>query len=442
VLVAIALGGCRVDKAAPPPSAEFLLASGDSTFWVHSGPQGVRVRRSPLVLTSYNGRFYEVYVADDDRSFFDATFLGQRIYRRDLLTNDSTIVYDDPVVPSLAAAYARKHPEAHALEPSEEGSENPSTVVTTEAEIIDVLGPLLTFEHHADIDIDDGDESHETRRGVIDLERGRTASLASLFGDSTASRLAIAGRHAFEQTLDSVRLARDERGRRAAETIDQFTFDLGSFSLTVSNGQPAVEFLVPGRGERAGGLALPLPPLTVPPGAWWRDVSHVLPSVFPDSDTDEWHGNGYDVVARYDSTGERVTLSLRDSARREWSLGHFPAPAQRLYRIDTPQLDSVTRRAIARAFDESVLYSDQARTASWTAPRPPSSASRHDTHRTHRPGISTRDVSHDDARGRKQPRSRLWWCHPLDDGHRGRCVGDPSRADDLRHSVHRPSRFS
>jgi hypothetical protein len=360
--LASVVAACAASPAAPP-RAEFLLASGDSTFWVRTGDDGVRVRRSPLVLTAFDGRFYEVYVADDDRSFFDATFIGQRIYRRDLITNDSIAVFDDPVVPAFASAYAKQHPRERPLDPAEEGSENPATVVTTDAEIVDVLGPFLTFEHHTDVDIAGGEDSHETRRGVIDLRRGARASLASLFGAATADRLTTAGRDAFRDALDSVRAARDDRGRRAAEAIADFAFDSASFSLTIADGAPAIEFLVPGRGDRAGGLSLPLPPLAVAGADWWADVRRALPSIAADSATDEWHGPRYDVVARYDSTGDEVTLAIRDSTRREWSLGRFPTPAHRLYHIDVGAIDSAARRAIARAFDESVLYSEKARTA-------------------------------------------------------------------------------
>ena len=84
--------------APPPPRADFLIAAGDSTFWVTTGPKGVRVRGSPLVLARYDGKFYEVYVADEDHSYYDAVFTSQRIYRRDLMTGDSVAVFLDSSV--------------------------------------------------------------------------------------------------------------------------------------------------------------------------------------------------------------------------------------------------------------------------------------------------------------------------------------------------------
>src|SRR3712207_8117652 len=86
---------CACGPAAPPPTAEFLVAAGDSTYWVRTDTTGVRVRGSPILLARYGGQFYEVYVTDDDRSFADATFVGQRVYRRDLVTGDSALVLED-----------------------------------------------------------------------------------------------------------------------------------------------------------------------------------------------------------------------------------------------------------------------------------------------------------------------------------------------------------
>ena len=115
LVAAVAFGACspaaprRAEPAAPPPAAEFLLAAGDSTYWVTSGAAGARVRGAPLTLARYGGRFYEVYVGDDDRSFYDAVFVGQRIFRRDLLAGDSLQVYVDSGVAAAARRYGAAH---------------------------------------------------------------------------------------------------------------------------------------------------------------------------------------------------------------------------------------------------------------------------------------------------------------------------------------------
>jgi hypothetical protein len=41
-----------------------------------------------------------------------------------------------------------------------------------------------------------------------------------------------------------------------------------------------------------------------------------------------------------------------------------PVPASRIYWLDRPPVDTIARRALARAFDESALYDDAVRSAS------------------------------------------------------------------------------
>src|SRR5664279_1036609 len=66
------------------PRAEFIIEAGDSSFWVRSGPEGVRVRGAPIRIGRLDGAFVELYLADDDHSYPDAIITGQRLYRRDL----------------------------------------------------------------------------------------------------------------------------------------------------------------------------------------------------------------------------------------------------------------------------------------------------------------------------------------------------------------------
>ena len=47
---------------------------------------------------------------------------------------------------------------------------------------------------------------------------------------------------------------------------------------------------------------------------------------------------------------------MRTARGREWALAHVALPARQLFALDRPPLDSLTRRALARAFDESSLY--------------------------------------------------------------------------------------
>jgi hypothetical protein len=67
-----------------------------------------------------------------------------------------------------------------------------------------------------------------------------------------------------------------------------------------------------------------------------------------------------------------MTLSLADSTGRAWTAGRLPARIGQIYWLDQPPLDSVSRHGLARAFDEAVFYSDDARSAARpAAPAPP-----------------------------------------------------------------------
>src|SRR5947209_15152501 len=100
----------RTDPASalpPPPHAEFLVATQDSTFWVSANGRSVRTRAAPLTLAQYDGRFVEIFLADDDRSYQNALLVGLRVYRRDLLRGDSSVVFEDSIVPRIAREYGQ-----------------------------------------------------------------------------------------------------------------------------------------------------------------------------------------------------------------------------------------------------------------------------------------------------------------------------------------------
>ena len=139
-----ACGRTRVRRpAAPPPRAEFLLESLDSAFWVSTLTGETHVRAVPIVLARLGSRWYELYAADDDYSYDDALLVGERLYRRDLMTNDSVAVFADTIVPRIAREYARAHPDEQPLEPNDEGEANPSTQATADVDVLDIFGPFL-----------------------------------------------------------------------------------------------------------------------------------------------------------------------------------------------------------------------------------------------------------------------------------------------------------
>jgi hypothetical protein len=225
-----------------------------------------------------------------------------------------------------------------------------------------VLGPLLSYAHHTDIDIANIEDSHVERHGVVDLRDGSGATLTRIFGDTAARRIIAEGRTAYRVVIDSVRRSRSARGRRAARAIDAFRFDSTSFALIDLDGRPMVGFYVPGQGNSGGGLSLPLPHVRAPEPDWWSEIASTVPRLTPDSASEVWSGPRYDVIARYDSSGEYATLIVRDSSSNEWSAGRLPTPTRRVYRLDVARVDTAARRGLARAFDESTLYSGAART--------------------------------------------------------------------------------
>lgn len=366
--LAITLAACDRPTGHVPPAASFLIEAGDSTFWAVSRGGRAHVRRSPMLLAHVDGRFHELYVTDDDRSFFDAILIGQRVYRRDLQRRDSTVVLEDTTIASIAAAYAASHPGERPLAPGEETADDPANVATTDTEIVHVLGSFAVVERHVDIELASGEDRHVTRRLVIDLRTSRPVTLADLVPDSLQANVLSAGRAAFEAVRDSVGRSADQRAQAAASLMADFEFDSTSFSLVVTDDRkPALAFLAPGMGPDAGGSALPLPPIEIPPGAWWNEIARTLPTSST-SQEDVWDGRGdasgrarYDIVVQYDSLAPTGLLLLRDAAGEEWPLGQVPVPVWRVHRLDAPPIDGATRRALTRAFDEAARYSDAPR---------------------------------------------------------------------------------
>jgi len=363
LLVPLAALACRQGRDAPPPRANFLLAAGDSTFWVRSDGHALHVRGSPIQLARFGNRFYEVYVVDDDRSYTDASIVGQQIFRRDLISSDSAQVFRDTTIASLARWYADAHPEDRPLEDDEDPDDDPRVDASSDISIVDQHGPFLSYEYRADATIRGKDEWHVARRGVIDLRSGTTATVASLFGQRNAEYLLHKGEALFKQTLDSVLASKDSRARAAAGAISDVHFDSSSFVLVQDNGEPALQFAATGHGKKAGGLLLELAPIRVQAPGWWTDVRSTMPAPDSDATVDRWPHAGFDVVASYAQGEDAAHLTLVDHTGRKWSVTTMPSPARRIFWLEPPGTDSATVRALARAFDDAALYSDEVRTA-------------------------------------------------------------------------------
>jgi hypothetical protein len=370
LMVLLALVACDRRLGSPPPPSEFLIAAGDSTFWITSGKSGISVRGAPIALARFDGRLYELYVTDDDRSYYDAIMIGQRIYRRDLLTGDSTAVVEDTTVARLATAYAVAHPGERQLEPREEASDDPELYATADLEIVAVHGPYLSFEHHADIGLPDGSEIHSIRRGVVDLRTSAPQSVGALFGEPEGTRVLVAARRAFASGIDSLLASPDSEAQAVARAIRDLRLDPLSFAVARIGAEPAVSFMAPGEGEWALELGVPMTPFPVTPPPWWKEIRPTLPASITGSTDEIWDRPGTRVVARLDPDRDLVTLVLRDSAEQEWKAARVPAPVERIMWLDVPPIDSVSRIGLRRAFDDAALYAAETRMASASTPAP------------------------------------------------------------------------
>jgi hypothetical protein len=446
----IACAGQRArDDRSGLPRSEFLMTSADSTFWITTDSQKTRTRGAPLTLARYGGRFYELYTADDDFSYEDALLLGERLYRRDLLTGDSAVVFADTTVPRVASSYARAHPDQQPLSPNEEGDADPGTSATAEVDILDVFGPYVSYEYRVDIDLPGRRTWHSTRRGVLDLRSGKPATVSDLFGPSAGRGLESTGRHLYEAQRDSILRGRadmDAQDRRAAAALARLRFDERSFVLSDVDGQPAVSFGVPARGEGAAGRLVQLEPLKADSGSppWWTDIRPGVPTT-DDQGNDRWDGAGYQILARYDTSGETARVSITDSSRREWPLATIRTPLRRVDWLDHPALGDSDRRALTRAFNEAATYGEPSRVAVARTSAILSLVTRSGTSHAYleaRQRQSARDVRAHDARPCEQPGARVRRGGSFDDGQMRCHRGASPHANVGRHGVDRPGRLS
>jgi hypothetical protein len=272
VLIALfsLLGGCALPPP-PPPDAEFLVSAGDQTYWVRSDNSGLRIRGSPLILARTGGRYYEIFVSEIDRSFPKALFSGERVFRRELATGDSTVIYDDTTIVQMSDAYHQQHPRARLLGPDDDPDDDVDVSAVGETDVLNVLGPYVALEHRMSIERADDTGGDDTTRAVIDLRNGKAVAFDHMLRDTTV--------------------------------------------------QEAV-------GE--GGLV-----------------------------NRRWRHDGYDVVSHYDSAHKANTLALRDKRGREWRLGLIGSTYVQIFWLDRPRVDSKTRHALSRAFNDATTYGER-----------------------------------------------------------------------------------
>jgi len=185
-------GGCALPPP-PPPIAEFLVSAGDQTYWVRSDNSGLRIRGSPLILARTGGKYYEIFVTEIDRSFPKALLSGERIFRRDLASGDSTLIYDDTAVVHLAEQYHRDHPRAPLLGPDDDPDDDIDITAVGETDVLNVLGPYVAIEHRLSIERSDEHDLDDTTRAVIDLRNGKPVELDRMLRDPSVQEAAGEG---------------------------------------------------------------------------------------------------------------------------------------------------------------------------------------------------------------------------------------------------------
>lgn len=356
------LAACeRADPPIPAPVTEFIVAAADSVFWIRSDADGIRVRGAPMVLAQVGGRFAELYVADEDYSFYDAMFIGQRLYKRDLISGDSVQLAADTLMPLLARGYAAANPDERPLEPDEHGTEDPRTVATADLLVLEVHGPWLSYEHHTDVDVIGGTASHGARRAVVDLRTAAPASLESIIGPQAARRAIAEARASWAALRDSlVRLAGDS-AVAVTPTADRFAFDPRSFSLGVNDRALQVRFAVTQSGAEEEANVIELDAMDVAQPAWWEPLRSEYPV---DERVEErtWPHEGFTLVGRpADDPRARVALAIRDDAGTEWRLGSVPSPVLRVMWIGDSTEAPGTHEALTKAFNEAAFYSGENR---------------------------------------------------------------------------------
>ncbi len=404
-----AAGGC--ERPEPPADRELLVVTADSTFWIRSTGGAIRARGVPMLVARVDGRFQEIYVADDDRSYYDAVFIGHRLFARDLVRGDSIELDRDTVVARLAVEYAEAHPDDVPLQPDEPENDNASIRATSDLEILGITGPYLSYEHHTDVDTRDeksADHRHQYRRGVIDMRTGAAVDAKGLFGRAADSAIAGARRD-WVESRDSLIAMAGSGATRARSALADFSFDAMSFAIAAEGNAPSLRFAVPARGVNPDIEPVELPARRMPAPAWWSVAAAELPVAQLDSGGPaRWAFGSDTLTAALSASGQGWSLALRLAPAVVRPATQVSSAIERVIWLDST-VNANDRAALRRAFDEAGNYDGARQVAlaqkgsavhlaryELTTPRPPSQR------------LALRVVGTDDAAGRERARSRLW----------------------------------
>jgi len=362
------LGSCTpTPRAVARPDAEFLLVSDDSTAWVRTAADTVVVHRAPMIIVALDGRLVELYVAEEAIDYADATFLATRVFRRDLVTGDSTLVFADSTVLREALAYLRTHPTAEPLGDDDEPDPDSRSVEASIAPL-EVLGPMLGLEVHVDRSAGDVG-THDTYHASIDLRTGRRLALSQVIAPASAADAALTARRNLGAAVVLAGARAGPLGRAASRALGALVFDTLSFSLVARGDSLAARFLAHDEqliDEATDSHRYAIRAVPIPAPAWWPAARRRLPRLGPDS-TRRLDGGPIALIVQGDSTdstgtaevaaltagGLRPVLRMRGPVRRIIPLGDS---------LIAPRGE--WRQSLMRAFTESGYYSDQVRAAS------------------------------------------------------------------------------
>ncbi len=338
------------EDAAVAPQVDVLLATRDSLFWLRSDTTAVRLRGVAMTIARFDGAFHELHTVEDDRSFYDAIFVGQALYRRDLEAGDSVRVLGDTLMPRLSAAYAASHPRERLLRPDEPANEHARTFATAQFEDFSVFGHFLSVQYRAEVDVVGGMSVRETRRLMVDLRSGASATVGTLFGRRTAQLL--------------LRTAREDLA--AAGEPGAWRLDEASFSLDGTADTVLVTFEALATDPSYGEVTLSLTPIAVAAPAWWTAIADERP-VATDP-TPRFRRGSVQLVLEALGDDGRSPVLLYDAVGRRWDVGRISGTVRQVLWLDST-VTPAAREALRRAFDDAALYSGEARVVRASVPR-------------------------------------------------------------------------
>ena len=361
---AVVLCACGpVPRDVARTQAEFLVVSDDSTAWVRTAADTVVVQRAPMLLTTLEGRIVELFLSEEAIDFEEASFLAARIFRRDIVTGDSTLVFADSIVLRAVSAFLRANPSAQRL-----GDDEPSLpdVRTVEASVtpLEIVGGTLGVDVHVDRTIGELG-THDTYRATTDLATGRRLPLAAIVSASSAADAIVAARQQLGAAVALAGSRGGPLGAAASRALSALTLDTLSFSLRRHGDSLAAQFLAHDEqviDETRDAHRYALPPVPLPPPGWWGAARGALPEDQTDS-TMHFRVGSLRLAVRSDS--QEISRVATETSGGLRSVLQMRGPVRRVIVVN----DSVIapagqwRRALQRAFSESGYYSDEVRAA-------------------------------------------------------------------------------